>query len=31
MEVPAHSSFSPMTPGYLPKPPAELADDVSTY
>jgi nucleotide-binding universal stress UspA family protein len=23
----AHSSFSPMTPGYLPKPPAELADD----
>jgi nucleotide-binding universal stress UspA family protein len=24
---PAHSSFSPMTPGYLPKPPAGLADD----
>jgi nucleotide-binding universal stress UspA family protein len=24
---PAHSSFSPMTPGYLPKPPAGVADD----
>lgn len=23
----AHGSFNPMAPGYVPKPPAELADD----